>query len=228
MTPGRIRFLLFEFMADIYPGKVSDLDKYGDIFNELGDKLSQVLYKESEVDEYLNNILEYIDGLNKFFAKQKGKSRIPYSKLMTFANKDERISEFLLDEGLKKKLSKNSEIELAGFDDKAEEKSSDIIYDNEIYGHIYSIKNRGVFFSPAVNKVIIQYSNGKIISYSLYRKKARKGNKKYLKLSKVYKELLCEENCGGTVEAFKGYRKHLFLKNKAKKNGKRKSKKTGL
>ena len=206
MTPGRVRLLLFEFMADIYPGKSSDLEtQYGDFLNELGGKLSKVLSKEQEIDEYLNSILEYIDGLNQFFAKQPEKSRIPYSKLLTFANKDERISGFLLDKGLKKKLSTSSGIDVAGYDSEDEEEAEDIIYDNEVYEYLYSLNNRKFFFSPVINKVAVQYPSKKIISYSLYRRKARKKGKKYIKLVTLHRALSHEKQ----TEIQKAFQKHI-------------------
>jgi len=233
MTPERVKQLLFEFMSDISFGPADNLKKqwYG-ILDELGGKLADVLSKESEVDEYLNNTLVYIDELNKYFAKQK-RGRVPYSKLFVFANKDERISEFLVDKGMKKKLSKNSEMELAGFDGETEEDSPDIIYENEVYGSIYSTKNRNIFFSPAVNKLVVQYPDGKVLSYSLYVRKAKKKNKKYIKLSKIYKALFSinqDETAywNSTMEAFQGRMRYLFAKNRKKKNGARKSKKKSL
>jgi len=227
MTPGKVKRLLFEFMADIYFGPANNLkNKWDGILDELGGKLSKVLSKESEVDEYLNNTLVYIDDLNKYFAKQ-GRGKVPYSKLFVFANKDERISEFLVDKGLKKKLLKASGIELAGFDSEVGEDSPDIIYEDEVYGSIYSLKNRGIFFSPAVNKLVVQYPDGKVLSYSLYRKKAKKKNRKYIKLSRIYKVLL-DKDKNSTMEAFQGRMRYLFAKNRKKKNGARISKKKGL
>lgn len=216
MIPAKVEQLLFKFMADISSVPADDLKiKWKEVLSELGVKLSKVLSKETEIEEYLNSILLCIDDLNQYFIKQ-GKNRIPYSKLFAFANKDERISEFLVDKGLRKKISKTLGIKLAGFDDEIEKETLNVIYKDEIYEHIYSVGNRKFFFSPIVNRVVVQSPKGKIISYFLYKRKFKKRTGAHLSLSRIYRDLLYEGNKSETIKAFQKYMKALFIKNKAK------------
>ena len=221
MQSEKVRRLLFEFMIDTCQGSTKSLEaKLRDTLDKLAKKLSKSLSNEEEVEEYLTYVLEYIDELNKFFAKKK-QGRVPYSKVFAFANKDERLSEFLFDKGAKKKLSKvpkPSELDIAGFDGNEEEskENKDIIYDNEIYGWIYSSNIRNFFFSPVVNKIVVQDINsGELFSYSFYRKVAKKKGKHYIRKSKIYKALRGKDGSEAIV-AFKAYMRLSFSKKRNK------------
>ena len=73
------------------------IKKNEDRIKELSKVLSVKLNFIDEVDEYLDYIIDYIDNTNKYF-KRKGKGKIPYSLLFTFANYDDKFSEFVFNE----------------------------------------------------------------------------------------------------------------------------------
>jgi len=228
MTPERVKLLLFEFMTDIHPGPVQQTlkIKWKSVLDELGNKLSKLFSKEREVDDYLNYILAYIDDLNKYFAKEK-KGRVPYSQLFNFANKDERISEFLFDRGAEKKLSKSSSGRMAGFDSEDEEEDDDIIFGNEVYSYIYSFEGKKFFFSPVINEVAVKPPKGKTISYLLYKRNGRKYRGTYLKLSSIHRALRNKQNTE-SIKAFVKYMNSVFARNKARRYEARKTKKKVL
>jgi len=189
MSPEKVKRLLFEFMRDVYPGSIKDLqNKWEHILEELEEKLSKSLSSKEEVNEYLSDTLQYIDNLNDFFAKKKS-GKIPYSKIFIFANKDERLAEFLFSKGLKKKLLEKDS-EMAGFSSEGKDECLNMIFKNEVYGFIYSSSaGKKFYFSPAVNRLIVQFSNGEVFSYSEYRRKKQKRKKTYLKMKTLYKKL---------------------------------------
>jgi len=214
------------FMKDISPFFSRDLErKWREAFVPLGNKICNLVKTEEDVSEYLNSVLFYIDDLNKFFAKKKGGGRIPYSRLPQFAIKEERISDFFLDKEVRKKLSRKK-AGMAGFENSlGNERYQDlsVIFENEVYSLIYSSNVNRFFFSPVVNKVVVQGSNGKIVSYSRYRKERKKKRKKHIRLSYIYKIISREEKVSDVIEYFKVYVSSNFLKkNKSDKHGKRK------
>jgi len=224
MTPGRARLLLFDFVKDIYDGPSKDIEvQWGDLLNDLGDKLAKVIIKDEDIEVYLNSVLEYIDGLNKFFAKQKNRSRIPYSKLLSFANKDERISEFILEKGLKKKISSTiksfqEEVDMAGFTYKNEDEEASIIFDNEVYTKIYETMEKGFFFSPITNALIVRISDNKTVTYSKYRELAKKNKIKYLRKREIYNRLR-DVSDSDIIISYRRYYENLIRSLEKKKGG---------
>jgi hypothetical protein len=219
MKPQKVRKILYKFIVEIASDPTKDLKViWKDTLKELSEKLSKKFNTEQEVKNYLDYVLEYMDGLNKFFAK-KGSGYVPYSKLFQFANKDERLSEYLFDLGVHKKFSKkNSGIEIAGH--VAEEEEDDeinIIFENEIYSQIYASSSKGFFFSSAINSFLVRNSNGKMRSYKQYKKRAVKKGIYYTKLNEIYKAL-----SGGirteAMDSFLIYIRDLRNERKTKKN----------
>jgi len=185
------------FMKDISPFFSRDLErKWREAFVPLGNKICNLVKTEEDVSEYLNSVLFYIDDLNKFFAKKKGGGRIPYSRLPQFAIKEERISDFFLDKEVRKKLSRKK-AGMAGFENSlGNERYQDlsVIFENEVYSLIYSSNVNRFFFSPVVNKVVVQGSNGKIVSYSRYRKERKKKRKKETSPSRQHCQTYASHN----------------------------------
>jgi hypothetical protein len=194
MKSERVRRLLSRFLKDISPLSIKELEKkYGDIADELSVKLAKTLSTEKEIEEYLEFIILEIDSLNKFF-KTQNRGRIPYSKLFTFANKDERISSFLFDKGISKKLIKKSSygnsMDIAGFSyEECKEDDVVLIYKNDVYGCIYTSSQNSFLFSSAVNKLIVQNSKGKICSYKKYVSSSKKKKRKYISLKTIFNSI---------------------------------------
>lgn len=219
MKPKKVRKTLYKFMVEIAPGPTKDLEViWKDTLDELSKKLSKKFKTEQEVENYLDYVLEYIGGLNEFFAK-KNSGYVPYSKLFQFANKDERLSEYLFDRGVRKKfLKKNSGMDIAGYAIEEEEDNEiNIIFEDEIYSQIYASGSNGFFFSSAINSFLVRGFNGEMQSYKQYKQKAIRKGKYYTKLSKIYKAL----SSGTRTEAmdsFLVYIKDRRDERKAKKN----------
>ena len=203
MTPLKVRRVLCKFMIEVAPGPVNELESiWKETLTELSRKLSKKFKTVNEVEEYLDHTIEYIEGLNNFFVTQKKKSRIPYSKLFQFANKDERLSEYFFDKGVQKKFSKRDRgLEIAGHTMTEEEEEISIIFEDEVYSQIFASNTKGFFFSSIVNSLIVRNSKGKIVSYKEYKKSAIKKSIYYTTIQKIHKALLIG-NRTETMESF--------------------------
>jgi len=200
MTPGRARMVLYRFMGDVCHGSVEVLEvTYAEVLNELGDKLSGAKLDEEDVNRYLNQTLEYIANLNKYFKKQGG-YLMPYAKVFHFANKDERLSEFLFDVNVKKKKMKPSgeELEIAGFSDEAQKESDaieSVVFKDEMYTLIHRTKISGFYFSPVTRKVIVKTSKKKLVVYSLYASMCKKKGNRYIYPMDLYRACKKKTDC---------------------------------
>jgi hypothetical protein len=67
---------------------------------ELTDLLETRLEGSKYIEEYLDFILNEIDGLNKYFRRIKRRVKIPYSAILSFAKSDKRLSKFIFDKKL--------------------------------------------------------------------------------------------------------------------------------
>lgn len=223
MKPEKVRRLLLKFMNDISPLSVRGLEEeYCDILDELSNKLSKVFSVAKEVEEYLDFILREIDQINEFF-KIKNRGRVPYSHLFNWANKDKRISKFLFEKGVEKKFLRegsSSEMDVAGFEYKGSAVKEDevvLIHDNEVYGCVFVTKRRSFFFSPAINKLIVQNSKGKVFSYKDYFSSLESKRIKPIKLLDIFNSIIKRKENNESSVAFKNiYLKQLDKKRKKK------------
>ncbi len=171
------------------------------IIEELSIKLSKRFKKEKEIEEYLDYILVYIDNLNQFFSKSNS-GRIPYSKMFSFANKEERLQEFLLDRSISHKI-KNKSSRIAGHEISSSENEINIIYKDEIYGQIYSSSVNDFFFSVAIKKLVVRNKkSGNIVSYLTYVGTMKKKKFVFFSEEKIYKALKFGDNRTNTMQSF--------------------------
>jgi hypothetical protein len=178
------------------------------VLDRLSKKLAKAFSTEEQVDEYLMFVLNEINDLNKFFAR-KNRAPVPYSRLFAFANKDERLSSFLFDSGVKKKFFNNEEessgIDVAGFNS-SQVKDDDvtIIYKDDVYGCVYVSSKRTFFFSSAVNRLIVQkHSNGKILQYKKYVHRMNSKGKKFISPSQIFSSVVKKKKINSSSLAFK-------------------------
>jgi len=193
MTPQKVRKVLKKFVKDIsYFSVDAMLENEKETIKELSEKLAKVFKTSSEVDSYLNHILAAIDSLNKYFSKQKGGGKIPYSRLLTFANKDKRLSEFLFDVAASKKLGgseRDADIGMAGFEFKEEVDIPAVVFNDEIYSHIYTKGGSEFFFSMIKERLVVRIFGKKVMSYVHYKKKRKQANAKYVTVAEIFKKV---------------------------------------
>ena len=203
MTASEVRKILLQFMAEISHTPIKNLaDKLSAVLDELSEKLSKVFKDKKEIEDYLDHIIEYIDDLNRFFKKQR-RGSVPYSRLFNFANKEDRIEEFLFDKGIKRLRSADSDVDMAGYDGVEGYSPINVLYCNEMYGWIYSSSKRKFFYSPAVNRIAVQNKKGEVISYVKYRKSLK--GKKYIKIRDILKKVKAIKNKSEDMKAFCAY-----------------------
>ena len=185
MERKEIKDILKNFLSIVSMSKLSkDFWKSKKkIINELSKKLLKKKLTAENIEEYLNYVIKEMDELNVYF-KKNGRSPISYSNILNFANKYERLSSFLLGEGIKKKITKEKPArELAGFDLPVEEidplkefRKLSFSHKGESYGFIYKGEEGIYFFSTETRKILVQDFRGKIFSYNEF-KKYKKGVK---------------------------------------------------
>lgn len=180
----------------------------------LSETLSSKMSKISEVDEYLDYIVDYIDNLNRFFKKEKRKGKVPYSSMLMFANKDERFSEFLFNREMeiKKKIEDPG---LAGVNSTEESnnlKDFSISFKGNDYDFIHTEKGNFFFFSIVDRKVVIQLSNGKIVSFKGYKKICKEKEISGIKLKALYSKVKKVADKNDAMKSFEIYFKRMRTK----------------
>ena len=203
MTPRKAKKYLKTYMQIIVPASSDKLfEQLKDIISELSKKLAVEFNDEKEIEDYLDYVFEYIDGLNQFFVK-KGKGRVPYSKLFSFANKDIKIQEFKFDKNVQKKRVESNNVDVAGYNyEEEEEEEINVIYKNDIYGQIFSLNKKDFFFSIVTKRLIVRNRIGKILPYKKYKKLAIKNGIVYVSPIQIYNAILSGDNRTSTMESF--------------------------
>ena len=169
------------------------LNKEKTRIEELSRKLSKIFNKSEEVDNYLDDIVEIIENLNKFF-KKKGSGRVSFSNILKFANKDERISDFILDRAIAEKRNgkMGKEERIAGFDIKNDDDNLagySVPFKGKDYSFIFLSGSYMFLFSPVTRKVVVQVSGGLVESYLSYKKRCEDNEENPIGKLLIYKEL---------------------------------------
>lgn len=222
MKSEKARLLLSKFLKEISYKSVDDFeDKYGVVLDELSLKLSKALAKSEEVEEYLTFVIKEIDNFNKFLKTKEGREKVPYSQLFYWANKDKRLSEFLFQKGIEKRLSEepvSPEVDMAGFEyENSKEKEEDevvLIHNNDVYGCVFVTKKSVFFFSSAISKVIVQGDKGKILSYKDYVVFFKKKKKKPFSFGDIYASIVKRKRRNESSIAFKAFYEKKLSKKK--------------
>ena len=196
MNKAKMSKVIIEYMLDVIPSSPAEWkEMWKDTIDETAEIFVGYLKTPEDVEGYLNFILRYIDSLNKFFKKKKS-GYIPYSRMLHHAKKKEKIMEYLFDVGAKKKLSHKEDkeyqgdITLAGFHYEGNEEDASsgiVIYKENVYHYIYNSSAYVFFFNK--DSLIVQASTGRIRTYSGYKKRALRKNKKFIKRAVIYKYL---------------------------------------
>lgn len=224
MTPGKVENELKKFITSILFTReaVKNLmDSQSETISELGVKLSKVLNKKEEVEEYLDFVIDEMESYRTF-----AKGSIPYSKLFYFANKDKRISEFLMDKKISEKR-KTKITDMAGLDEDIENfciNDAETEIKGRTYGCIHVEDNHIFWFNPENRKVMVQLPSGEIVSNKEYVKKSKNENSNYIRLAKIFKKIKHEDRKGHYLVSFLIYWKQRRTKRK-KQNEKGKGKK---
>jgi hypothetical protein len=207
MLPIDVRVELKEFCKDVFTIHACDeiFNKYKSAITSLSESLSKMEFSKKEINDYLFNILEVINGMNSYFnSKKKNSGKIPLTKVFTFANNYERISSFKASISLSMKDT-SKKIKLAGFE-KNEFFHSDnfsIPYGKYDYELIYTKDSLMVFFNMNPKTfLVVQEDLGKILSYKDYISKSKLKKKSYVKLSQIESSILIDENKTDAMVAF--------------------------
>jgi hypothetical protein len=194
MHKKKIKFIIQKYLNVVLDKKVINniFKVQRKLINELSDKLSDNFDCEKSLNDYLDFIYEYIEGLNEYFKKEK-KGRVSYSKILVFANKDEKISEFLMDRALSTKKHKNNK-SIAGFDNANDSENEDLSgfsvpFKNKICYFIFEKEGFIFCYNMEIEKLVVYFPDGSIYSYKKYKKYCLNNNKKYIGRIYIYNQL---------------------------------------
>jgi len=224
MKSSEIRKKMEVYIKDISFLSVDGIIKKNkDKIKDLSEVLSVKLNSIDEVDEYLDYIIDYIDNTNNYF-KREGKGKIPYSLLFTFASYEDKLSEFIFNRDIRKK--KNEDPGLAGVTSKESSdnlKDFSIFFKNDDYDFIHTEDGKFFFFSIITRKVIVQLSNGKVVSFKKFKKICREKRIPQIRLATIYNKVKKIEDKSDTMKSFETYFKQMRVIIAGRKNKKRTS-----
>lgn len=196
MKKKDIRKILRNYLSDLSGNEKSEFIFIRDkkIVDELCIKIINKFENEEQIEEYLDFVVNSIKGLNEFFAKKK-RAKISYTRLFSFANKDDRISEFFVNKEISsRKEEKENEKDIAGFsleqsneEEILEMSSLKVGVNNFVYRFLWTEHGVMVFFSPEKREIVVQLLSGKIMTFSSYKKNFKKDNSiSYKFIGKMY------------------------------------------
>ena len=210
LTEEEVWIILVQFLKEISTRPTRPIvTKYKTVIYDLAKKLRGVFRTEKEIVEYLDHILEHMDNLNKFF-KRNRKGSVPFSMIFVFANKDERLSSFLMEKNFSKKNEGKHYDEMAGFESSEQEKSlepdSFSVYFKKIrYDFLVASGVNLFFFSPKKQKMAVQLENGKMVSFNDYLKAKKKKKLKPIGRLKLFKKICGKKEKTKTEKLFCSY-----------------------
>ena len=220
MKPSEVRKRLVLYIKDISFLSVDGIiSKNKDKIKNLSETLSSKLDSIDEVDEYLDYIIDYIDNTNKFF-KREGKGKIPYSLLFTFANYNDKFSEFLFNRSVEKK-KKKEDPGLAGVtstEGSDNLKDFSISFEDNDYDFICTEGGSFFFFSTVTRRIVVQLLSGKTVSFRNFKKKFPK-----VRLAAIYNKVKKTEDQSDIMKSFEIYFRQMRAKLDRGKHKKRTS-----
>lgn len=210
MKSSEVRKKMVVYIRDISFLSVDGIIKKNeDKIKDLSKMLASKLNSLDEVDEYLDYIIDYIDNTNKYF-KREGKGKIPYSLLFTFASYDEKFSEFIFNKDVDKK--KKEDPGLAGTTSKEgpdDLKDFSISFKDNDYNFIYTEKGKFFFFSVITRRVVVQLSNGKVVSFKKFKKICREKRISQVRLAAIYNKVKKVDGKSDAMRSFEVYFKQM-------------------
>lgn len=225
MKSSEVRKRMVVYIRDISFLSVDGIIKKNeDKIKDLSEMLSSKLSSLDEVDEYLDYIIDYIDNTNKFF-KKEGKGKIPYSLLFTFANYDDKFSEFIFNKDVHKKKKEDPGLAGVTHDKSGSDNLQDfsISFKNNDYDFIYTEKGEFFFFSAITKKVVVQLPNGNVVSFKKFGKLCKEKGIPQVKLAAIYNKVKKIDGKSDTMQFFEIYFKQMRIKVDKRKDKKRSS-----
>ena len=208
MKPSEVRKKLVLYIKDISFLSVDGIiSKNKDKIESLSETLSSKLSSIDEVDEYLDYIIDYIDNTNKYF-KREGKGKLPYSLLFTFANYDDKLSEFIFNKAVYKR--KKEDPGLAGVtstEGSDDLKNFSISFEDNDYDFICTEGGAFFFFSTVTRRIVVQLLSGKTVSFRNFKKKFPK-----VRLAALYNKVKKTEDKSDTMKSFEIYFRQMRAK----------------
>ena len=224
MKPLEVRKKMVLYIRDISFLSVDGIIKKNEEkIEDLSKILSFKLNSIDEVDEYLDYIIDYIDNTNKYF-KKEGKGKIPYSLLFTFASYESKLSEFIFDKSVERK--KKEDPGLAGITSNGESdnlKDFSVSFRENNYDFIYTEKGQFFFFSVATRRIVVQLSNGKIVSFKRFKKICKEKSIPQVRLATIYNKVKKIDDKSDVMRSFIIYFEQMRIKIGRRKNKKRTS-----
>lgn len=190
LSTNEMKEFFYEFLAEISVGAPDSIfEKQEKKINSLSKKLAKSLKTKEEVCAYLDYVLSEISGLNKFFRKIH-KNSIPFSKVFVFAEKDARLTSFLMERKYEQKKNGSG---IAGFFSPNEtalpDESFSVVYNKIKYSFLFTKESLLFFFSAKKQRVIVQLSNGKLLSFGAYQKDAKANGETPVTSKKLYNQI---------------------------------------
>ena len=199
MTPLDARQRVIEFIDDLSGGSSEAIiSKHRVQLNELADKLPVKFKTRKQIDEYLGYVIDEMVNLNAYFKSRKQGS-IPFSKILSFANSDERLAAFLLRKGAerRKKEMGLGNLTIAGYHGvESSERLENFIltHKKNEYGFVHSEGGALFFFSLEANEILVELPGGKILAYTDYKEQWKIKGKMPVRMLFIYRGIRARED----------------------------------
>jgi len=225
MKKLRVRSILKRYIGSLSFGELdsSFWKKKRNTLNGLSEKLAAKLKTEEDIEEYLETVIEHISSLNIYFKKEGRFGRIPYSAVLNFANKEETLSSFLLDKGIKNRIKKETN-SLAGFDSSGKEvdpledlKKLSFYHKGKDYEFIFLQNGKMFFYSPENRKIFVQYSGGKVRSFEEFKRRNKKLGKSFITTGMLYRRIKKDIKKNDAMKSFLIYMRQRIARFKKDK-----------
>jgi len=207
----KIKNTIRKYIKDLSKGGSGDaiVEKHKQKFFLLAKSILQRFSSYKDVEEYLEHVLSHIDGLNEYFKAQGSRSKIPYSKLIVFAVKDELLDEFLLQKGIESR-KKDTVPMLAGLEESGDAEADNlsslcISSGGNDYYCIYEHIGFFFFFSAVTRKILVQIPGGKTLSFKKYQNRCKKRGELFATRVKLFKRIRKSKNKSDSMIAFQIY-----------------------
>lgn len=218
MKSSEVRKRMVVYIRDISFLSVDGIIKKNEEkIKDLSEMLCSKLDSLDEVDEYLDYIIDYIDNTNQYF-KKEGKGKIPYSLLFTFANYEDKFSEFLFNKNVEKKKKDPGIAGVTSTEGSDNLKDFSISFEDNDYDFICTERGAFFFFSTVTRRIVVQLLNGKVISFRNFKKKLPK-----VRLAALYNKVKKADDKNNAMKSFEIYFKQMRIKVDRRRSKKRTS-----
>ena len=189
----RVRFLVAKYLEDVSPrAKDGIMEAYSTYLDSLCVMLSETFEEEERIVEYLDYVVEDMASFKKKL-KAEQSSLVPYSKVLIFASKKDRLDSFLFTREMEKRIEekRNDSVGMAGRKSMIEDSGASEI--SVLYGGIdhdlLEAKDGLMFFFSLKHGVVVQLLSGKIIAYRKYKENCLEKGIKYVSRLEIYRDI---------------------------------------